>query len=125
MVRGDAKLFIGQLHFDASEDDVRQLFEYFGEVKHVNVLRSEGRSKGSAFVTYNSTEEADAAILALHNRYNMERDKPLQVSYCQRTQVISPFGHEHARILCLENQANPPPRDILGQQGAQQQGFVQ
>lgn len=124
MVRGDAKLFIGQLHFDATEDDVRQLFEYFGEVKHVNVLRNEGRSKGSAFVTYGSTEEADAAILALHNRYNMERDKPLQVSYCQRTQVISPFGHEHARILCRENGANPPPRDILGQQGMNQE-FVQ
>lgn len=112
---GDAKLFIGQLHFDATEEDVRQLFDYYGEVKHINILREKnsGRSCGSAFVTYGSTEEADAAILALHNIYNMERDKPLQVSYCQKTPNISQFGYEHAQQLASENTANPNPRPAI------------
>lgn len=112
---GEAKLFIGQLHFDATEDDVKQLFEYYGDVRHVNILRDRntGRSTGSAFITYSSTEEADAAILALHNIYNMERDKPLQVSYCERTATISQFGYEHAERLSHENRANPRPRPIL------------
>lgn len=112
---GEAKLFIGQLHFDATEDDVRQLFEYYGDVRHINILRDKNtsRSTGSAFVTYGSTEEADAAILALHNIYNMERDKPLQVSYCERTATISQFGYEHAERLATENRANPRPRPIL------------
>ena len=112
MPAGEAKLFIGQLSFDASEEDVKQLFEYYGDVIHVNVLRDKTsqRSTGSAFVTFNCTESADAAILALHNIYNMGRDKPLQVSYCERTQAISEFGYEHAERLAAENKANPRPR---------------
>lgn len=114
MPLGEAKLFVGQLNFDASEEDVQEIFEYYGHVLHVNVLRDKntGRSTGSAFVTYGSTEEADAAILALHNIYNMERDRPLQVSYCERTATISPFGYEHAERLAQENSANPRPRHI-------------
>jgi len=115
MPTGEAKLFIGQLNFDASEDDVRQLFEYYGDVLHVNILRDKHtmRSTGSAFITYGSTEEADAAILALHNIYNMERDRPLQVSYCERTPTISQFGYEHAERLAVENRANPRPRPVM------------
>lgn len=112
MPQGQAKLFIGQLHFDATEEDVRQLFEYYGDVLHVNVLRDKrtGRSTGSAFITYGSTEEADAAILALHGVYNMERDKPLQVSYCEKTPTISQFGFSHAMELTTQNNVNPAPR---------------
>lgn len=112
MPQGPAKLFIGQLHYDATEEDVRQLFEYYGEVLHVNILRERAthRSTGSGFVTFATTDEADAAIMALHNRYNMEREKPLQVSYCERTPCISPFGYRHACELSRENGANPTPR---------------
>ncbi len=114
MPAGEAKLFIGQLHFDADENDVRQLFEHYGSVLHVNILRDKqtSRSTGSAFVTFGSTEEADAAILALHNIYNMERERPLQVSYCERTSTISQFGYEHANRLAAENSANPRPRHV-------------
>ena len=58
MPQGLAKLFIGQLNFDASEEDVRQLFDYYGDVMHVNVLRDKQsrKSTGSAFVTYGCTE---------------------------------------------------------------------
>lgn len=116
MVQGEAKLFIGQLHFEANEEDVRQLFEYYGDVLHVNILRDKrtGRSTGSAFVVYGCTEAADAAIMALHGVYNMERDKPLQVSYCQRTGAISQFGIEHAQSLHNENHSNPAPRPTIG-----------
>ena len=116
MPTGEAKLFIGQLHFEATEEDVRQLFEFYGHVIHINILRDKhtGRSTGSAFVAYGSTEEADAAILALHNIYNMERDKPLQVSYCEKTPTISEFGYEHAERLASENRANPRPRQLMG-----------
>lgn len=112
MPQGQAKLFIGQLHFDATEEDVRQLFDYYGDVLHINILRDKrtGRSTGSAFVTYGSTEEADAAILALHGVYNMERDKPLQVSYCEKTPNISKFGFNHAVEISHQNSANPAPR---------------
>ena len=112
MPQGLAKLFIGQLNFDATEEDVRQLFEFYGDVLHVNVLRDKvtRKSTGSAFVTYGCTEEADAAIMALHNTYNMDRDRPLQVSYCEKTQTISKFGFRHATAIANQNAANPAPR---------------
>ena len=112
MPQGQAKLFLGQVHFDATEEDIRQLFDYYGDVLHVNILRDRrtGRSTGSAFITYGSTEEADASILALHGVYNMEREKPLQVSYSEKTPTISRFGYNHASEIAHQNGANPPPR---------------
>ncbi|KEG09222.1 RNA-binding protein [Trypanosoma grayi] len=113
MPQGRARLFVGQLNFDATEEDVFALFDFYGNVLHVNILRDRGtnRSKGSAFVEYATTWEADCAIMALHNRYNMEREKPLQVSYCGKSDIISDYGHEHALQLHRENSANPAPPD--------------
>ncbi|RHW68631.1 RNA-binding protein [Trypanosoma brucei equiperdum] len=106
-----ARLFVGQLNFDATEDDIYALFDFYGKALHVNILRDKEtqKSKGSAFVEYGSTEEADCAILALHNRYNMEREKPLQVSYCNKSELISEFGRDHASKLHDENPANSAP----------------
>ncbi|KAH9578410.1 RNA recognition motif domain [Trypanosoma melophagium] len=111
MSQARARLFVGQLNFEATEKDVSALFDFYGQVLHVNILRDKtsNRSRGSAFVEYGSTEEADCAIMALHNRYNMEREKPLQVSYCGKSDLISEFGREHAMQLHRENSANPPP----------------
>nr|AHY86262.1 putative RNA binding protein [Trypanosoma cruzi] len=108
-----ARLFVGQLNFGATEDDIRAIFDFYGHVLSVNLLhdKSKNRSKGSAFVEYGSTGEADCAIRSLHNRYYMERDKPLQVSYCERSELISPFGWQQALQLHQENSANPPPPD--------------
>ncbi|ORC90606.1 RNA-binding protein [Trypanosoma theileri] len=111
MPQGRARLFVGQLNFGATEEDIRAIFNFYGHVLSVNILRDKtsNRSKGSAFVEYGSTEEADCAIMALHNRYNMERDKPLQVSYCGKSDVISDYGWEQAMQLHRENNVNPPP----------------
>lgn len=107
---GTARLFVGQLNFDATEYDIRQIFSFYGHVLHVNIFRDQfGKSSGSAFVTFGTTEEADNAILALHDQYNMGRDKPLQVSYCRRSEQISDFGYQHALELRENNKSNPPP----------------
>ena len=47
------KLYIGNLPFSASEDDLRDAFEAFGEVEDVAVVmdRETGRPRGFAFVT--------------------------------------------------------------------------
>lgn len=63
----------------------------------------------NAFVTYSSMIEADMAISALHGRYVMGRDRPLQVTYCQATENISQFGFAHAVRLHKENKNNPLP----------------
>lgn len=107
-----ARLFVGQLNFEATEYDIQQIFSFYGHVLHVNILRSQhdpASSTGSAFVTYSSTVEADCAIQSLHDKYNMGRDKALQVSYCRRTEDISEFGIEHAKLLNENNSCNPVP----------------
>ena len=58
------KLYVGNLPFSASEDDVREAFEAFGTVVSVNLVmdRETGRPRGFGFVEYASPEEAQAAI---------------------------------------------------------------
>ena len=63
-----SKLYVGNLSFDISEDDLRQAFAADGRnVSEVAVVmdRDTGRPRGFAFVTMGSAEEARAAISAL------------------------------------------------------------
>ncbi|KAI1283234.1 CUGBP Elav-like family member 2 [Halotydeus destructor] len=67
---GDAiKMFVGQIPRDWSEADCKKLFEEFGEIYSVNVLRDKqsGLSRGCCFVTYFSRRSALEAQNVLHN----------------------------------------------------------
>lgn len=72
-------IFVGNLPFSATADDVRALFEQYGEVQSAKVItdRETGRSRGFGFVEM-PTEEADAAINALAG-YEMD-GRPLRVN---------------------------------------------
>jgi len=60
----NSKLFVGNLSFDVTENDLQDLFAAFGPVSEVNLMtdRSTGRSRGFAFVTMATPEGAQAAI---------------------------------------------------------------
>lgn len=58
------RLYVGSLHFNLTEDDIRQVFEPFGELEYVDLHRDPGtnRSKGYAFVQYKKGEDAKMAL---------------------------------------------------------------
>lgn len=66
-------IFVGNLHFSATESSIRSLFEPYGAVDRINLMtdRDTGRSRGFAFVEMNDAAEADRAIAAL-NGHNLE-----------------------------------------------------
>lgn len=69
----DVKLYVGNLSYNATEDDIRTLFAQAGTVTSVALIkdRDTGRSKGFAFVEMGSQVEAEKAI-SMFNGYNMD-----------------------------------------------------
>ena len=63
------KMYVGNLAFQSTEDDIENLFSQHGEVKSVNLItdRETGRSRGFAFVEM-SVEDADAAMQSLDGK---------------------------------------------------------
>jgi cold-inducible RNA-binding protein len=64
------KLYVGNLSFETTENDLQDLFEQHGKVTEVALMmdRTTGRSRGFGFVTMNDTTEANAAIDALNGK---------------------------------------------------------
>jgi cold-inducible RNA-binding protein len=66
----NTKLYIGNLSFDSTENDLQDLFAAFGPVNEVNLItdRTTGRSRGFAFVTMATEDGAKAAIEGSANK---------------------------------------------------------
>jgi len=63
-------IYVGNLAYSVTGDDLRAAFEAFGEVSSANVIndRETGRSKGFGFVEMTSAEAAKAAIEAINGQ---------------------------------------------------------
>jgi cold-inducible RNA-binding protein len=61
-------IFVGNLSFNTSEEELRKLFEPYGTVDRVSILtdRETGRSRGFGFVEMTNPEEGDKAITGLN-----------------------------------------------------------
>jgi cold-inducible RNA-binding protein len=62
------KLFVGNLSFNTTENDLQEAFAAHGQVVEANLMmdRMTGRSRGFAFITYSTPEEAQKAISAMN-----------------------------------------------------------
>ncbi len=69
------KIYVGNLSYEVTEEDLRQEFRAFGEVTSVSVItdRDSGRSKGFAFVEMATKSEAEAAITGLNGKTLKDR----------------------------------------------------
>jgi RNA recognition motif-containing protein len=63
------KLYVGNLPYDTSEQDLQSLFAGVGTVERVDVMRdmATGRARGFAFIEMASDEEAQQAVTTLNN----------------------------------------------------------
>lgn len=64
------KLFVGNLSWGATDEQLRDLFSAAGTVESATIIKDKmsGRSKGFAFVEMSTEEEAQAAIEALNGK---------------------------------------------------------
>lgn len=63
-------MYVSNLGFHTSEEDLRKLFEQFGQVSSAKVItdRETGNSRGFGFVEMDSNTEADAAMSKLNGK---------------------------------------------------------
>ncbi len=69
-------MYVGNLSYSVTEDDLKALFSEFGKVESVNIIKDKfsGRSKGFGFAEMPDNSEADKAIKALNGTNLKERD---------------------------------------------------
>jgi RNA recognition motif-containing protein len=69
------KIYVGNLSYDVTEEELKQEFLAFGEVTSVSILTDKysGRPKGFGFVEMASKSEGDAAITGLNGKTLKER----------------------------------------------------
>jgi RNA recognition motif-containing protein len=101
-------IFVGNLPFSATENDVKSIFEAFGAVASVSIKKKSGKnSRGFGFVSMPDDLQAQAAIEGLQNKEFMGR--PLSVS-AQRPKAVKPKKDykEIKRISRLAKQETAP-----------------
>jgi len=71
-----AKLFVGNLSFQATEEDLRELFAQAGTVETVRIITDQftGRPRGFGFVEMATKEEATKAVEMLNGRLFRDRN---------------------------------------------------
>lgn len=69
------KIYIGNLSYEVTEEDLRQEFGAFGEVTSASIItdRDSGRPKGFGFIEMATKSEAEAAITGLNGKTLKDR----------------------------------------------------
>jgi len=63
-------IYVGNLSYEVTEEDLKESFEVFGEVETINVIKDNytGRSKGFGFVEMSNNADAQSAINGLNDK---------------------------------------------------------
>ncbi len=78
----ESKLYVGNLPYTATEDELKSIFSQAGTVTSVAIIkdRETGRSKGFAFVEMSNADEAQKAINLLHGKSMGGRDLRVSIA---------------------------------------------
>ena len=76
------KLYVGNLSYTATDDDLYDLFSAHGTVESASVItdRESGRSRGFGFVELSTAEEAEKAVAALNGTEHQGRTLTVNLS---------------------------------------------
>jgi RNA recognition motif-containing protein len=93
----ETKLYVGNLSYDTTEEDLRTLFVQAGTVESVNLIkdRDTGRSKGFAFVEMSNQAEMEKAI-QMFNGFN-QGERELAVNIARPREERSRGGFDNKR----------------------------
>ena len=78
----ETRLYVGNLPFSATDDELKQAFSAHGTVTDVALIsdRVTGRSRGFAFVTMSTPEEANAAVAGMHGKDHAGRSLTVNIA---------------------------------------------
>jgi RNA recognition motif-containing protein len=90
----DVKLYVGNLSYDTTEEDLRELFSGAGSVVSVALIkdRDSGRSKGFAFVEMGSQNEAEEAIKLYNGKSLGNREIKVNIARPKEDRPSSGYG---------------------------------
>ena len=110
----EVKLYVGNLAFTTSEDDLRTLFSQAGGVHSIDLIkdRDTGRSKGFAFVTMNTQAEATNAIAMFDNFALGERE--MKVNAAKPREERTGAGGSRGRVGAYGGPRQTRPRRPRG-----------
>jgi len=93
------KLYVGNLSYSTTEDDLRETFSKVGEVLSAKVItdRDTGRSKGFGFIEMAVDEDADKAISTLNGTALMDRTITVSEARPQKERSESGYGGGRGR----------------------------
>jgi len=93
------RLYVGNIPFKATEEDVKNLFSQTGEVVSVRLIKdaATGRLRGFGFVEMASDEDAEKAISTLNGNNFMERSLVVNEAKPQETRERSGYGTRGGR----------------------------
>jgi RNA recognition motif-containing protein len=90
----ETKIYVGNLSYDTTDEDLRTLFAQAGTVESVDLIkdRSSGRSKGFAFVVMANQSELEKAI-QMFNGYNLgQRELSVNIARPREERSKGGFG---------------------------------
>jgi cold-inducible RNA-binding protein len=93
------KIYVGNIPFKATQEDLKTLFSKYGEVESVNLITDPqtGRSKGFGFVEMATDEDASKAISGLNKSVFMERELSVAEAKPQQPRERRGFERRKAR----------------------------
>ena len=90
----ETKLYVGNLSYDTTEEDLRSLFAEAGTVESVDLIkdRDSGRSKGFGFIVMSNQAELEKAI-QMFNSYNLgERELTVNIARPREERSTGGYG---------------------------------